>query len=88
MTANPDWEEVTASLPRDANGNLLQKAIDRPDIMARVFKLKLDAMLKDVFEKQIVGKVAGYAWTLEYQVDKCYNHRFINTYITQQTSFT
>jgi hypothetical protein len=69
MTANPDWEEVTASLPRDANGNLLQKAIDRPDIVARVFKLKLDAMLKDGFEKQIFGKIGGYAWTLEYQVD-------------------
>ena len=68
MTANPDWEEVVASLPRDANGTLLQKAIDRPDIVARVFKLKLDAMLKDVFESKIFGEIAGYAWTLEYQV--------------------
>jgi hypothetical protein len=68
MTANPDWEEVVASLPRDANGTLLQKAIDRPDIVARVFKLKLDEMLKDVFESKIFGEIAGYAWTLEYQV--------------------
>jgi hypothetical protein len=86
MTANPDWEEVTASLPRDANGNLLQKAIDRPDIVARVFKLKLDAMLKDVFEKEIFGKIAGYAWTLEYQVDTSYNN-FLYKYIYHTADF-
>ena len=68
MTANSDWDEITSSLPRDANGTLLQKATDRPDLVARVFKLKLDAMLEDVLEKQILGKVAAYAWTLEYQV--------------------
>ena len=55
-------------MPTDANGNHLQKAIDRPDIVARVFKLKLDAMLKDVFESKMFGEVSGYAWTLEYHV--------------------
>jgi hypothetical protein len=68
MTANSDWDEVKASLPRNPNGTLLQTALDRPDLVARVFKLKLDAMLKDVFETKIFGKIAAYAWTLEYQV--------------------
>ena len=68
MTANSEWDEITKSLPRDANGTLLQRATDRLDLVARVFKLKLDAMLEDVFEKKIFGKVAAYAWTLEYQV--------------------
>jgi hypothetical protein len=68
MTANSEWDEITSSLFRDANRTLFQRAIDRPDLVARVFKMKLDAMLEDVFEKQILGKVAAYAWTLEYQV--------------------
>jgi hypothetical protein len=59
MTANPDWDEITASLPKDENGRPLHKAIDRPDIVARVFKMKLDEMLKDIFEKKIFGKIAS-----------------------------
>jgi hypothetical protein len=46
--------------------------------VARVFKLKLDAMLEDVLEKQILGKVAAYAWTLEYQV--VYSQAFDDTF--------
>jgi hypothetical protein len=68
MTANPNWAEVQASLPRDEHGHKLQEAIDRPDIVSRVFKLKLDSLLKDLFEEQIFGEVGGYAWTIEYQV--------------------
>ena len=68
MTANPNWAEVQASLPRDEHGHKLHEAIDRPDLVARVFQLKLDSLLKDVFEEQIFGEVGGYAWTIEYQV--------------------
>ncbi len=68
MTSNTKWEEVQASLPRDQYGNKLQEAIDRPDIVARVFKLKMDSLLKDIFEDKIFGQVSGYAWTIEYQV--------------------
>jgi hypothetical protein len=69
MTANPKWAEVQASLPRDEYGHKLQEAIDRPDIVARVFKLKMDSLLKDLFEDKIFGQIAGYAWTVEYQVE-------------------
>ena len=67
ITANQQWEEVISSLPRNEHGTLLQQPVDRPDIVARVFKLKLDALLEDLFEKKILGEVAGYAWTIEYQ---------------------
>ena len=70
MTSNPKWEEVMSSLPRDEHGTLLQNPTDRPDIVARVFKLKLDALLEDLFEDKIFGEMAGYAWTIEYQVRK------------------
>jgi hypothetical protein len=67
ITANPQWEKVISSLPRNEHGTLLQQPVDRPDIVARLFKLKLDALLEDLFEKKIFGEVAGYAWTIEYQ---------------------
>ena len=39
MTANPPWPEVTAALRPG------EKAHDRPDLMARVFYLKMEAAL-------------------------------------------
>jgi hypothetical protein len=75
ITANSNWEEVISSLPRNEHGTLLHQPADRPDIVARVFKLKLDALLEDLFEHKIFGEVAGYAWTIEYQVQESFaNH--------------
>ena len=37
------------------------------DLVCRVFKLKLDELLIDLFERNIFGEVAGYAWTIEHQ---------------------
>ena len=42
MTCNPRWEEITAALEER------QSAFDRPDIVARVFKAKLDSLLTDL----------------------------------------
>ena len=67
MTANSCWQEVLDSIPKDANGKPLQEPADRPDIVARVFRLKLEELVQDLFERHIFGKVAGYAWTIEYQ---------------------
>ena len=61
MTSNPKWKEVQENLLPG------QKAEDRPDLIARVFKLKVDELLKDLFVRCIFGEVAGYAWTIEYQ---------------------
>jgi len=61
MTANPKWPEVVQNLLPG------QSAEDRPDLVARVFKLKLDELLKDLIQREIFGEIAGYAWTIEYQ---------------------
>ena len=42
MTCNPRWEEITAAL----EGH--QSPFDRPDIVTRVFKAKLDSLLTDL----------------------------------------
>jgi len=61
MTANPKWPEVVQNLLPG------QSPEDRPDLLARVFKLKLDELLKDLIQREIFGEIGGYAWTIEYQ---------------------
>ena len=61
MTANSKWKEVLEALEPG------QTPADRPDLVCRVFKLKLDNLLKEIIEDEIFGELAGYAWTIEYQ---------------------
>lgn len=52
ITCNPKWPEVKRFL-KDTN----LKPEDRPDILCRLFKIKLDAFIKDLKENKILGKV-------------------------------
>ncbi|XP_076884406.1 uncharacterized protein LOC143533534 [Bidens hawaiensis] len=52
MTCNPKWPEVKRFLNHK---NL--KAEDRPDILCRLFKIKLDSFVKDLKEGLLFGKV-------------------------------
>ena len=63
MICNPLWSEITDLL---ANG---QTAQDRPDIVARVFKIKLDLLLKELLDSQkgIFGKVIAHMYVIEFQ---------------------
>lgn len=61
MTANPKWPEIQASL---AFG---QKADDRPDIVSRVFKMKLDETIRDLKERDIFGRSVGILKVVEFQ---------------------
>jgi hypothetical protein len=54
FTCNPNWPEIQRLLARD---NL--KAHDRPDLIARVFKIKFNELLKDLTKKHVLGKVIG-----------------------------
>ncbi|KAL8143406.1 hypothetical protein V2J09_016438 [Rumex salicifolius] len=53
FTTNPKWPEMNEMLA-NCNG---QKAKDRPDLMRRVFKLKLGQLMRDIKENQIFGKI-------------------------------
>ena len=61
MTSNPKWSEVTAEL---LSG---QSASDRPDIVERVFKLKLDALKKDLLQRGVFGRVVADIHVVEWQ---------------------
>lgn len=52
ITCNPKWPEVKRFLK-----DTTLKAEDRPDILCRLFKIKLDAFVKDLKDKSILGKV-------------------------------
>ncbi|XP_058779305.1 uncharacterized protein LOC131653232 [Vicia villosa] len=40
---------------------------DRPDIISRVFKIKLDELLFDLTKKHVLGRVVAYIYTTEFQ---------------------
>ena len=61
MTANPNWPEIRESLLPG------QEPSDRPDIVARVFHLKKEALLKDIKKNGIFGKVVASVYTIEFQ---------------------
>ena len=48
FTCNPQWVEITENLLPD------ERATDRPDLIARVFRLKLKALLHDILKKKIL----------------------------------
>jgi len=52
FTCNPKWPEMKRFL-RDTN----LSPEDRPDIACRLFKMKLDSMMKDIKEKELFGKL-------------------------------
>ena len=51
FTCNPYWEEIQRELL------VGQNADDRPNLVSRVFKLKLEALLHDLRKNSILGKV-------------------------------
>ena len=42
-------------------------ASDRPDIVARVFNLKLKALLDDLLQKHVLGTPVAEVYTIEFQ---------------------
>ena len=60
VTGHGAWDEVYRL--RDG-----RERDDMIDLINRVFKLKLDCLLKDIVKKQIFGKVVGRIWVIEYQ---------------------
>ncbi|CAN6703406.1 unnamed protein product [Malus baccata var. baccata] len=42
---------------------------DRPDLLTRVFRAKLEQLKEDIIEKRVLGNVVAYAYVIEFQ--KC-----------------
>jgi len=61
FTANPKWVEIERELLP------AQTAADRPDLVARVFNLKVRDLLDQIRYKEVFGPWLGWVWTIEYQ---------------------
>ena len=61
ITVNPKSPEITEHLLPHQTAN------DRPDIVCRVFLLKVKALKEDLFDNQLFGRVIAYVDTIEFQ---------------------
>ncbi|CAH9106191.1 unnamed protein product, partial [Cuscuta epithymum] len=62
FTCNPKWPEIIRYV--DDKG---LNPDDRPDILSRVFKLKLELLIKDLKENKLFGDVKAVVYTVEFQ---------------------
>ncbi|KAL6894303.1 hypothetical protein ACP4OV_008401 [Aristida adscensionis] len=61
MTCNPNWDEIKREI---YPGQILQ---DRPDLVVRVFRAKLEELKKRLLQYDILGKVRAYVYVVEFQ---------------------
>ena len=61
MTYNPNWPEIKQELREG------EEIPNRPDLIARVFRAKLEELKIELFKKQIFGSVAAYVYVIENQ---------------------
>ncbi|XP_076052787.1 uncharacterized protein LOC143032201 [Oratosquilla oratoria] len=65
FTMNPKWADVTEALSKlDGPG---ARACDRPDIVSRILKLKLDSLMGDLVHKKAFGAVKAHLYSVEWQ---------------------
>ena len=56
MTCNTNWIEIQSELRKG------EDARERTDLVAQVFKMKKDQLIKDIMGGQILGKVSALLW--------------------------
>ncbi|KAJ4770930.1 hypothetical protein LUZ62_055187 [Rhynchospora pubera] len=61
FTCNPAWPEITRNLLPG------QRANDRPDLVCRVFKMKLAHMIREFRDGEFFGPVSGLIYSVEFQ---------------------
>ena len=61
ITTNPKWPEILSCLEPG------QTPQDRPDVVARVFKIKLEQLMKDLTKGELFGQLAGHLRVVEWQ---------------------
>ena len=62
MTCNPSWPEILRECAKYG-----QNPQDRPDIVARCFRLKLLQLLKDLLKSNILGRPVAHFYVIEFQ---------------------
>ena len=76
FTANPKWPEITEHLLPGQQPN------DRPDLITRVFFLKVKELLADL-RNDLLGPYQGHVYTVEYQ-KRCLPHIHLLLFVALQ----
>nr|XP_016457584.1 PREDICTED: uncharacterized protein LOC107781402 [Nicotiana tabacum] len=61
MTCSPSWTEIKEHLWST------DKAQDRPDLITRVFRAKIEELKTDILKRNIFGKVVSFMYSVEFQ---------------------
>ncbi len=61
FTCNPQWPEIKRALLLD------QQPQDRPDLVTRMFKIKLKELINDIHKKHILGRTIAKIYVIEFQ---------------------
>lgn len=61
FTCNPAWPEIQDNLIPP------QTAPDRPDLTARMFRLKMKEFMDDLTRRHVLGRVVAHVHTIEFQ---------------------
>jgi hypothetical protein len=61
ITANPEWREIQEALLPG------QTSYDRPDLISRVFHMKVHSIIKEISGTGIFGRAVAHVYTIEFQ---------------------
>ena len=61
FTCNPKWQEIVNTL---RNG---EQPSDRPDIIVRIFHMKLQELIEDIWSGQLFGPILAILYSIEFQ---------------------
>ncbi|KAI9126100.1 hypothetical protein K1719_003518 [Acacia pycnantha] len=62
FTCNPMWPEITRHCEKDG-----LKPCDKPEILSRVFHMKLDKLMRVLKDEKILGSIKADVYTVEFQ---------------------
>jgi hypothetical protein len=61
ITCNPNWLEITQELKHN------DEIQNRPNLIARIFRAKLEELKDDLYKKNILGPVVAHIYVIEFQ---------------------
>ena len=81
MTCNPNWNEIQENL-KDG-----ETPLDRPDLVAHVFKLKKQQLIRDLVIEMIFGKMIARTHSIEFQ-KRGFHHMHIIFWLEEGSHMT
>ena len=61
FTCNPKWQEIVDTIKQG------EQPSDRPDIIVRVFHMKLQELIEDIWSGQLFGPILAILYSIEFQ---------------------